>query len=115
MVEGRDFGSMMEWQSVRSSEGSHIASNVASMLQVYLLILCLQMLYLIGFLPFSDKILRLEYLRLGKSSALLSSQIHTLAAARAVAIASTEIKVNILFKAGGPLYSWNAFLERLFL
>jgi hypothetical protein len=63
------------------------------------------MLYMTVLLRFSDKTLRLLYLRLGSSSALLSSQIQTLAAARAVAIASTETRVNILSKVGAPLYS----------
>jgi hypothetical protein len=55
---------MMEWQSVSSSDGNHIASTVTSMLEVpldamTLLFSCLQMLYLIVFLRFSDRTLRL--------------------------------------------------------
>lgn len=64
------------------------------------------MVYLIILLRFSDKTLRLLYLRLGNSPGLLSSQIHTLAAAKAVAIANTETRVNILSKAGTLYIAW---------
>jgi hypothetical protein len=64
IVEEGEVGSMMEWQSVSSSDGNHIASTVTSMLEVpldamTLLFSCLQMLYLIVFLRFSDRTLRL--------------------------------------------------------
>lgn len=50
VVGGSDVGPVMEWQSVSSSEGNHIAASIACVLEssldtIKLLGPCLQMLY----------------------------------------------------------------------